>query len=395
MDNSSTTSRAALWIIIASSSLTVMAGAILGPVVNQIQAGLDVSESFAGLILTTHAAFIVLTSPISGWLIDRFGPRRPYIAGLMLYAIGGGAGLVVDSFIPLLLTRAVLGIGVALVYTGVTVLIYDLYEGQQMDRALGLRSGANSFGGAVWPLIGGALGAITWQWPFAIYLVAFPLGLLTVVAVPSTGRSSDGTREDETTQTGGISGVVSVLARQPALACVYLLYFGANALVYAVIVFYPQLLADVGVVSTSQVGLFLAAQGAAGALSGGLYDRFVKRVRSQHLVFLAFALWVAAFVLATRIDSVIGAIPPVILFGLGLGLVFPSTFRWIESLAPQNRQGQFSSYLATVGYAGQFVSPIVFGQVLALSSVRGVFGAAAATVGLGLISLGSVLWHRQ
>ena len=129
--------RATLWVILASATLTVMAGAILGPIVPAIQSSLGVSESNAGLIITTHGALIVLVSPIAGWLIDRIGPRRPFVFGLLLYGIGGGAGLVIDEFGPLLASRAVLGVGVAFMYTGITVLIYELYQGQRMNRALG------------------------------------------------------------------------------------------------------------------------------------------------------------------------------------------------------------------------------------------------------------------
>lgn len=92
--------RATLWVILASATLTVMAGAILGPIVPAIRSSLDVSESLAGPIITTHGALIVLVSPIAGALIDRIGPRRPSIAGLLLYAIGGRAGLFIDSFVP-------------------------------------------------------------------------------------------------------------------------------------------------------------------------------------------------------------------------------------------------------------------------------------------------------
>ncbi|MCL7419005.1 MAG: MFS transporter, partial [Halalkalicoccus sp.] len=129
----------ALWVIVASATLTVMAGAILGPITNEIRIALEVSPSLAGLIITTHGLFIVLCSPFVGALIDRIGPRIPYIAGLFLYALAGGAGLVIDSFVPLLISRAVLGVGVALIYTSITVLIYSLYADSRKDRVMGLR----------------------------------------------------------------------------------------------------------------------------------------------------------------------------------------------------------------------------------------------------------------
>jgi MFS family permease len=398
--------RGTLWIILASATLTVMAGAILGPIVPAIQSSLGVSESQAGLIITTHGALIVVVSPIAGGLVDRFGPRRPFIFGLLLYGIGGGAGLGIDSFGPLLASRAVLGVGVAFVYIGITVLIYTLYEGQQMDRALGLRSSANSVGAVIWPLVGGALGTLSWQAPFGVYLIALPLGLLAFLTVPETGgpngsdetgRSRDvdehnGSRSvDETESKTGFAGVVAVFRERPALLSVYLLYFGANALLYSIVVFYPSLLADLSITSSLSISLYLAANGLAGGISAAVYDRLIARTSRHRLVLVALVLWVIAFASATVAQSALTAVPSVVAFGLGLGLVFPSAFGWIEALAPVDRQGQFSSYLASAGYTGQFLSPVVFGPLVPLFGIRGVFGAAAVVTTGGLLALGAAL----
>lgn len=387
--------RATLWVIVSSATLTVMAGAILGPVVPQIQTGVGVSESLAGLIITTHAAFIVLTSPVAGIIVDRFGPRRPFIGGLFLYAVGGGAGVVIDDFISLLVSRAVLGVGVAFVYTGITVLIYDLYEGQQMDRALGLRSGANSVGGAVWPLVGGGLGTVAWQLPFGVYFFALPLWLAAIATIPPTTRETSvpttqnpSKGGDSGTKSDGLAAIVNGFQRQPALLLVYLLYFGTNAFLYAIVVFYPQLLETVGVTSSVWIGLYLTINGIAGGVSGTLYDRLKSQVDAHRLVLVAFILWTIAFGTAASVRSPIGLVVPVILFGFGVGLVFPSAFIWIEALAPKQLQGQFSSYLAMAGYIGQFVSPILFGVFVSPFGIRGVFVAAALLTSIGMVTLG-------
>lgn len=384
--------RATLWVILASATLTVMAGAILGPIVPAIQTELNVSESLAGLIITTHGALIVVVSPIAGTLIDRFGPRRPFVGGLLLYGIGGGAGLVIDSFVALLLSRAILGAGVAFVYVGVTVLIYQLYEGQAMERALGLRSSANSVGAVIWPLIGGALGTLSWHAPFGVYLVALPLGLVAVLTIPepSDPPPDDATADDD----GGHTGVLTVLRRRPALLAVYLLYFGANALLYSIIVFYPQLLAGVGITSSFSISLYLAASGLAGGITGAIYDRLVRRTTRRVLVWVALVLWTGAFASAFLANSALQAVPTVVAFGLGLGLVFPSAFAWVEALAPTDRQGQFTSYLASSGYTGQFLSPVLFGPVIPLFGVRGVFAVAGLLAGGSAVVFGFGLARR-
>jgi len=375
-----------------------MAGAILGPIVPQIQRELGVSETAAGLIITTHGGVIVLASPLMGSVIDRVGPRRPFVGGLVVYGIGGGAGLVVGSYLPLLASRVVLGLGTAAVYTAVTVLIYQLYEGQAMERALGYRSSANSAGAAVWPLVGGAIATLAWNYPFGVYLVALPLGLLAAATIPET-RAENGEAPNDTTESAPslrdrLAETLAVFRRRRALLFVYLLYFVANAFLYVIVVFYPQFLPQVGVSSSFAISLYLAANGAAGGLSAAVYDRLARRVDRSILVLAAFGLWLVGFGLATVVDTAVEAIVPVVLFGLGVGLVFPSAFAWVEAFAPIDRQGQFSSYVASFGYTGQFLSPVVFGPLVPLVGVRGVFGAAAIVAAVGGVGLGVQTFYR-
>lgn len=373
----------ALWVIIASGTLTVMAGAILGPVINGIQAGLGVSGSLAGLIITTHGLFIVLTSPVAGTLIDRYGPRRPYVLGLVLYALAGGAGLLVDSFAVLLASRALLGVAVAFVYTSITVLIYNLFQDEQKNRAMGLRGSANSLGGAIWPLFGGVLGTVSWQLPFGVYLLALPLGVLAYFTVPEP-TIAGGQRGPDDSSEGGVRGVARAFVETPLLPLVYGLFFAANVLLYAIVVYYPQLLAGFGVSSSFVISLYLSVLGIAGGLSAYFYDRIKRRFEYRQLVLAALGLWVAGFGLAAVASTPVLAVFPVVLFGLGQGLVFPTVLLWVEELVPADRQGQFSSYVAMFGYVGQFLSPVLLGVVAAPFGVRAVFATAAVFAGLVL-----------
>ena len=173
-----------LGIIFSSATLTIMAGSIIAPVLNLMRDGLGIAPSYVGLIITTHGLFMALFSPLVGSIIDRKGVRRPYIAALFLYGIAGGSGLLIDSFWVLLASRACLGIGLAGVFAGINVLILNMYDGIERDRVMGWRGSAQSFGGIIWPLLGGALGSISWHLPFAVYMAAIPIGLLAIAAVP-------------------------------------------------------------------------------------------------------------------------------------------------------------------------------------------------------------------
>jgi len=392
-ETESSPTRIVLWVIVAAATLTVMAGAILGPVVPQIQSALGVSDTAAGLIITTHGGVIVLASPIVGALIDRIGPRRPFIGGLAIYGLGGGAGLLVDSYLPLLASRVVLGVGTAAVYTSITVLLYQLYAGQAMERALGYRSSANSAGAAVWPLVGGAAGTVTWNLPFAVYLIALPLGALALLTIPEPATASTASDDSEpssetaTTLRGRLAATAAVVGARPQLLFVYLLYFTANTLLYVVVVFYPQFLDGVGVDSSAAISLYLAANGAAGGVTAVAYDRLRKRVSRLTLVGVAVGLWTIGFAGVSAVTTAVGALLPVVLFGAGIGLVFPSAFAWVEQFAPAAKQGQFSAYLASVGYTGQFLAPVLFGPLVPGLGVAGVFAVGAAVAAVGVVTV--------
>ena len=76
-----------LFIILAAGTLAVMAGSIISPVIALMQGNLaGADENNIRFVLTIHALFIAIFSPIFGTLIDKIGPKKPFTFGLLLYA---------------------------------------------------------------------------------------------------------------------------------------------------------------------------------------------------------------------------------------------------------------------------------------------------------------------
>ena len=67
--------RLTVFVILASGSFTMIAGAIIAPALNQIREGFDATPASVGFIITTHSLFMTLSSPFIGSLIDRIGPK--------------------------------------------------------------------------------------------------------------------------------------------------------------------------------------------------------------------------------------------------------------------------------------------------------------------------------
>jgi len=368
--------RLTLGVILISATLTIMAGSIIAPVLNVMRDGLGVTSSSVGLIITTHGLFMALFSPLMGSIIDRKGARWPFIFSLVGYGLAGGSGLLINSYWVLLVSRAFLGIALAGIFAALNVLILNNYEGGDRNKVMGWRGSAQSFGGVIWPLIGGALGGFSWHFPFAVYMLAIPIGLLAMRVVPEpithypTGPSSD----NDTT-------VFKLFKQNPILLMIiYGLMFFANVLLYVIVIFLPQLLEAFGISSTFQIGMFLTAMTGSAGVTAFIYGKIRSRFSYPTIVLTAVAIWSVAFAIISQAsDSRIIAVS-IALFGVGQGLILPTIMVWIGDIVPPSFRGRFSSYLGTFGFIGQFLAPILFAPILIMAGLKGVF---AVGTGIG------------
>lgn len=371
--------RAALALLLFASTLTVMAGAIISPVLEVIRDDLDITGTEAGLLLTVHGLTIAVAGPLTGRFVDRFGPRTPLAAGLTLYGLAGGAGLLTDSYVALLLSRVVFGVGAAVLFTATTVAMLSLYQGPARDRVMGWRGTATSLGGVTWPLIGGGLGTLSWHAPFAVYALGLPLGLLTLRLMPRVAGGKP--------PAGPAVGGPTMVRRHPVLLGHYGLLALSTVLLYTVIVFAPLRLARLGVDSPFVVSLYPAAMAAVMGLVALAYAPLRARLGYDLLLRAAMGSAVVAFLLAGLSDSPALLALAVVVFGAGQGLVLPALTVLIGEAVPVQLRGKATALSATALFGGQFVSPLLIGPLAEATSLTTGFLTAAALAAAGLVPL--------
>jgi ACDE family multidrug resistance protein len=365
-----------MWVALASATTTVMAGSVISPVLNLMQEGLGVDPGSARLIITTHGLLIAICSPVMGFLIDRVGVRKPFILGLALYGLAGGSGLLITDYWLIIVSRVLLGVGVAVIFTANTVIILNLYEGSRRNVVMGWRASGNSIGGVAWPLLGGFLGTFSWHMPFAAYLIGLPLALMALLTIPETQKGAARLASDST---GKQESVLGIVRDNPILIIVYSFIFIANILLYAIILFVPKLVEQFGITNTFYIGIFISISALAGAGIALIYGKIKAKLSYKGIVLIVLALWVAAFTTISQTFSVWLLVLSIVLFGIGLGLTMPTVPLWVGELVPASFRGRMTSYIATFSFVGQFLSPIILSPVessLGLNAVFLVLGAA-------------------
>jgi DHA2 family methylenomycin A resistance protein-like MFS transporter len=124
----------------------------------------------------------------AGALGDRFGPRRAFLTGLVLFAGSSAACGLAQSSLQLILSRAIQGAAAALLVPPSLALITHAAAGDDRARAwaVGWWTAAGGVSIAAGPVIGGLLiGALGWRWVFLVNLPLCLLGAaLTLAFVP-------------------------------------------------------------------------------------------------------------------------------------------------------------------------------------------------------------------
>jgi len=382
--------KASLWVILASATLTVMAGSVISPVLNLMTEGLGVGAGSARIIITTHGIMIAICSPGIGLLIDRIGVRRPFILGLILYGLAGGSGLIIDDYWLLITSRILLGISVAAIFTSITVIILNLYTGDERNKVMGWRGGSNSIGGISYPLLGGFLGTFSWHLPFAAYLIGIPLAFLALITVP---ESQKGTVRQVGSPISKQDSIFRIIKNTPVLFIPYVLIFLGNILLYAFVVFLPKLVEQFGITNPFYVGIFISAVGFVGGTTSLMYGRIRARLSYRAIVLSALALWAAGFTIISQVFAIWVIFFSIALFGVGMGMVMPAVLVWVGELVPASFRGRMTSYITTFSYTGQFLSPIILNPIASSLGLYAPFLAIGATCAL-LFILFLVLLRR-
>ena len=331
------------------STLTIMSGATIAPALPAMQAHFADAPNAAFLVklsLTIVGLAIALTAPLSGVLADRYGRRPVLLVSLVLYALGGGVGLIADSIGSLLAGRIVLGLAVAGTMTAAGALVNDLFSGPARGKFLSQQAAFGNFGGAVLMPLGGLLAAASWRAPFALYLISLLL-------IPLTLRLRGGLPAP-------LTGGADLTARP---------HWGRIGLIYALsvgymIVFYlmptqgPFLLGTLGA-APAVTGLLLGAFTLVAALTSLAYSRFTGRFQPQRVAALGLGLLGAGWLTVSGAASPAGALLGLILGGLGGGLVFPNLYTWLADLTPPAWRGRVTAGMSSAIFLGQFLSPVL------------------------------------
>ncbi|MDR1189923.1 MAG: MFS transporter [Bifidobacteriaceae bacterium] len=179
--------------VIVSVAIMAFDGLGVTTALPRIASELDGLATYGWAISALMLASVVGTV-IGGFIADRRGPRRPFVAGFVVFVAGLAQSASAPSWELFLLGRTVQGLGVGAIMSMAYVIVAIAYPRRLQARALALLSGAWTVPALIGPLASSALTeAASWRFLFVgLIPLAVTVGALTLPGVPRlpSGESS-------------------------------------------------------------------------------------------------------------------------------------------------------------------------------------------------------------
>jgi EmrB/QacA subfamily drug resistance transporter len=146
-------------------------------------------------VSTGYLLSLAAVIPLSGWLTERFGSKRTWIASIALFAIGSGLCALATSADELIGFRILQGLGGGMLMPVGFTLIAQSAGPRRVGRALAAVGVPILLGPIFGPIIGGLIVDNTsWQWIFVVNLPIAGAAILLAARVlrPDAGRADAG-----------------------------------------------------------------------------------------------------------------------------------------------------------------------------------------------------------
>jgi EmrB/QacA subfamily drug resistance transporter len=196
-----------------------------------IQTSLNASFSDLQWVVDAYALTLAALLLTAGALADMYGRKLLYTAGLVVFTVASMLCGFAPSHLFLEISRAVQGIGGAIMFAVSLALLADAFRGKDRGLAFGVWGAITGIAVAIGPLLGGALTSwLSWRW---IFFVNLPVGIAALVITMTR-----------------VSESKALTARRPDWVGVVTFTSGLAALIYALIESGERRFSDARVVSS-------------------------------------------------------------------------------------------------------------------------------------------------
>lgn len=156
--------------------MEILDASILTPAIPAIAGQFGVEAVDVNVAITAYLVTVAVLIPASGWMADRFGIRRVFIAAIAVFTLAS-VGCALSVSLPMLVgMRIAQGIGGAMMVPVGRLAVLRFSGKADLVRAIAVLTWPALAAPVLAPVLGGAIATVgSWRW---IFLVNIPLGII-------------------------------------------------------------------------------------------------------------------------------------------------------------------------------------------------------------------------
>jgi MFS family permease len=344
---------------------------LLPPLFFLLKDAFQVGYAELGFVLTVFFVVSCAVQALSGFVVDRFGPRPILFAGLSLLAVAAFGYAASTSYAMLIGFAVVAGIGNGVFHPVDYTLLNRKIQPARLGHAFSVHGITGSLGWALAPAMTVPI-ALAFSWRVALASAgALSLVVLVVLVLNRShltiDMSSAAAPKSRARPAAATSHSLGFLAI-PAVWMCFGFFFLYAVVISGIQAFAPEaarLLHDVPMRWAALCLTFYMVAGAAGMVIGGFLA--ADPSRCERIVAIAFAV-AAAFALTIGFAPMPPMAVPVLfaVMGVASGIAGPSRDLIVKRAAPENATGRVYGVVYSGLDIGQAFAPLVFGPLMDL-----------------------------
>ena len=174
------TARILPWLVAIAFFMQTLDGTILNTALPAMARDLAENPLRMQGVVIAYMLTVALLIPASGWIADRFGSRRIFVAAIVLFSLGSLLCALSTSFNQLVASRVLQALGGALMLPVGRLVVLRAFPRSEFVRIMAFIA----LPGLVGPLLGPTLGGwlveyASWHW---IFLINLPVGVIGCIA---------------------------------------------------------------------------------------------------------------------------------------------------------------------------------------------------------------------
>lgn len=348
--------RLLMWTILLIA-MVQMPSLALSPSINQIN-----QVFFDGNNLSRVQTVMQLPNFISpfvtllmAWLLgkNKFSKKFVIVFGLFLVAATGTLSFLLHSkFWHLAILTSLLGLGLSGFISTATSLLVDFFTNEERQMISGYQTSFINGGGILMSFCGGILATRVWYGGFTMLLVALPVAILGLIAIPGGKAEKTSAQAEEKKKSSRLPGDVFIYAGFIFFFMLTYSVLGSNLSTH---------IAQSGLGNSAVSGYVMATQMCGGVITGFFFGRLSKKL-GDYTVAVAFTvIFIGMLILSLFPHSLVMTFIAMFISGSAMSLTLPQCLFSSSKYVDASNSALSASITSCVAPSfGGFFSAIIY-----------------------------------